>query len=110
MDEDKNLEELMAQFRELEKSSIQLDKTGISSISGDHTKISSFFKSYGIYLLFFVWTFFLILALQPSYLFKKIENSDKYKFLWKRFLIVFLISYILLVICYIAFQYYIKKL
>lgn len=105
MQEDKSLDHLMAQFRQLEKSSVSLETNGPSLV-----KWNGYIKTYGIYALFFLWTFIVILALQPSYLFKKIEGSEKYKFLWKRFFLVLFIVYCALILTYLGFEYYCKKI
>ena len=98
------LDDLIAEFKQLEGSGATATTTGLN----DSKYYLTLFKNYGIYLIFFIYTFILIIALQPFHLYQKDEEGDKYKFLWKRFIIVFIISYSVLVGIYLFFKYYFK--
>lgn len=117
MSEDTNLEELVAQFKQLESSSTSSQGSGSGTSpfismkpgSGDG-QCAHLMKNYGIYLLFLVWTIVMVAALQPSYLFTKDETTQKSQFLWKRYFLVVMIVYMVLVGAYVGFQYYISTL
>jgi hypothetical protein len=108
--EDSQLDDLYAKFEKLEKGQIQDVLTTSSSVSSSSSKWKSLFSKYGIYILFFIYVLLFIFIVQPYWLYKKDENTDKYTFLWKRFLFLFMISYGLLLVIYIVFNYYIKKI
>jgi hypothetical protein len=105
---DNPIDDLIAQFKQLENASPSPSRSVKSCYSG--TKSMAFVKNYGIYLLFFVYLVVLILALQPFPLFLKDETTQKYKFLWKRFFITLFVSYAILVGLYLGFQFYVSKL
>jgi hypothetical protein len=113
--EEKNLDELMAQFRDLEKSSVQIsnDKkvtTTFGNVSSVLRGWKNILKSCGIYIYFFVFTLILIIALQPFSLYEKIEESDKYKFKWKKFFMTWLVSFFSLSLFYFIITYYFQKI
>jgi len=103
--DDHNLNELAAQYRQLESSG----HSGSNNLIHPDKNYTHLFKNYGIYLLFFIWILILIIVLQPSFLYQKIDENNKYKFLWKRFFITVIISYLTLILVYIGFKYYAKK-
>lgn len=103
--EDNSLNELAAQYRQLESSG----HSGSNNLIHPEKKYGYLFKNYGIYLLFFIWVLIFVIALQPSFLYQKIDDNDKYKFLWKRFFITIIISYLTLILVYIGFKYYANK-
>lgn len=103
--EDKSLDELTAQYKQLEKSS---NPNSFNKIVDSDVK-NNLFKNYGIYLIFFVWVLIIIISLQPSYLYKKNEETNKYNFLWKRFFITLIIIYSSFVIIYLLLKYYLNK-
>lgn len=105
---DNPIDDLIAQFKQLENASPSPSRSVKSCYSG--TKSMMFVKSYGIYVLFFVYLIILILALQPFPLFLKDESTQKYKFLWKRFFITLFVSYAILIGLYLGFQFYVSKL
>jgi hypothetical protein len=109
--EDGNLDELVAAFKQLENISPTGVKTGNTMIANDTTspKWKLFLNSYGVYVIFLFYLIIVIAVLQPYFLFKKDEETQKYKFLWKRFFITLLICYVLLCGLYIGFQVYISK-
>jgi fumarate reductase subunit D len=109
--EDGNLDELVAAFKQLENISPTGVKTVNSMIANDSTspKWKLFLSSYGVYVIFLFYLIIVIAVLQPYFLFKKNEESQKYKFLWKRFFFTLLICYVVLVGLYIGFQVYISK-
>lgn len=110
--EDGNLDELVAAFKQLESMSPTGAKTSGALITMDTAsqKWKSFFHAYGVYILFLIYLIIVIAVLQPYFLFKKNEETQKYKFLWKRFFMTLLICYVTLVGLYIGFQVYISKL
>jgi hypothetical protein len=110
--EDGNLDELVAAFKQLENISPTGAKTSGNLMIGHDTvspKWKSFLNSYGVYVLFLLYLIIVIAVLQPYFLFKKDEETQKYKFLWKRFFTTLLICYVVLVGLYIGFQVYISK-
>jgi len=109
--EDGNLDELVAAFKQLENISPTGAKTGTLMIANETVspKWKSFLNSYGIYVIFLLYLIIVIAVLQPYFLFKKNDETQKYKFLWKRFFITLLICYMVLVGLYIGFQVYISK-
>ena len=95
------LDDLIAEFKQLEGNS-----SSISPLKDG--KYMILFKNYGIYLIFFIYTFILILMLQPFPLYQKDQDSDKYRFLWKKFIVILIISYSVLVGIYLFFKLYFK--
>ena len=109
--EDGNLDELVAAFKQLENISPTGAKIASPTFTKDSTspKWKSFLNSYGVYVIFLLYLIIVIAVLQPYFLFKKDEETQKYKFMWKRFFITLLICYVVLVGMYIGFQVYISK-
>jgi hypothetical protein len=102
------LDDLVAQFKQLENSGNSVKMGEISNTINESSTYKTMFKNYGIYLILFVYTLILVIALQPSYLYIKDETTQKYKFRWKLFFIVFFISYFILIGIFIFFKYYLK--
>jgi len=103
--EDNSLNELAAQYKQLEQYSGSKDP--ITNPGGRHSK--TLFFRYGLYILFFLWVLILIIALQPSYLYKKNDETNKYDFMWKKFFSTLVIVYLSLIVLYLGFSYYAPK-
>jgi hypothetical protein len=118
--EDVPMDELLAQFKQLEnKSGAAGGAMGIPSPSSSSsspsvaarasTLVGSTFSNYGIYIVFFLYVLVMVIILQPSYLYSKDEETQQHRFLWKRFLIVLVIAYVVLLAAYLGLQFYLKK-
>jgi len=107
--EDGNLDELMAAFKQLENKSPTSSVKGMSIGKEKMSTSKVILQKYGIYIAFFVYLIILILILQPYHLFKKNEETQKYKFMWKKFFMILFISYAVLVSVYLGVNYYLKK-
>jgi len=114
--EDVPMDELLAQFKQLEnKSGAAGGAMGIPSpasssvVARASTLVGSTFSNYGIYIVFFLYVLVMVIILQPSYLYSKDEETQQHRFLWKRFLIVLVIAYVVLLAAYLGLQFYLKK-
>ena len=89
--EQDTFEQLFSQFEELDPSGRGgtrcLQKEGGLSTTSWFSA-TSLFHQYGLYLLLLIWIFLGVLALQPSYLFRLDESTQKYKFLYRRYFMV----------------------
>jgi hypothetical protein len=115
MSDDGNLDELLSAFKQLEnKSDSGSVKGGVISHNKDGTPKLTMAKTilnkFGIYIAFFIYLVILILILQPYQLYKLNPETQKFKFLWKKFFIILFVSYAILIGLYLGIQFYLKKI
>lgn len=103
---DIQLDDLYEQYKKLDKGS-NISNNVNGSLKDNKWKPS--IEKYGIYVLFFVYILLLIIILQPYWLYKKNDETQKYNFLWKRFFLILFLSYGSLLLIFFSFQYYFKK-
>lgn len=114
--EDVPMDELLAQFKQLEtKSGTAGASMGIpnnsatTTVQRATTLMGATLSQYGIYIVFFLYVLVMVVVLQPSYLYQKNEETQQHRFLWKRFFLVLVIAYAILLTAYLGLQYYLKK-
>lgn len=116
MSDDGNLDELLSAFKQLENKSDSGSVKGVGggSVNKDGTPKLTMAKTilnkFGIYIAFFIYLVILILILQPYQLYKLNPETQKFKFLWKKFFIILFASYAILIGLYLGIQFYLKKL
>lgn len=113
MSDDGNLDELLSAFKQLENKSDSGSVKG-GSINKDGTPklgiAKTILNKFGIYIAFFIYLVILILILQPYQLYKLNPETQKFKFLWKKFFIILFVSYAILIGLYLGIQFYLKKI
>jgi hypothetical protein len=119
--EDVPMDELLAQFKHLESKAgsagggMGIPSSGSAAAAATtvaaraSTLVGSTFSKYGIYIVFFLYVLVMVIVLQPSYLYQKNEETQQHRFLWKRFFLVIVIAYAILLAAYLGLQYYLKK-
>jgi hypothetical protein len=114
MSDDGNLDELLSAFKQLENKS---DSGSVKGVGGGVgfgtpklTMTKTILNKFGIYIAFFIYLVILILILQPYQLYKLNPETQKFKFLWKKFFIILFASYAILIGLYLGIQFYLKKL
>lgn len=101
---EENFNDLLDQYNKLNKSSLN----NKNEIYKNPIK-SEYIKKYGIYIILFIWIGIIIICLQPYYLYKLDENTNKYKFRYKRFFLMWIIIYVLSIIIYLLNEKYILR-
>ena len=101
-DDPESYEAYFSQYQELGDTSTTTPFMSVATQSWTR----SFLSNYGIYLLLLVWSFLVVLALQPSYLFRYDEERRTYSFLYQRYLWVSCVVYGSLCLCMFLWNRY----